>query len=133
MRLRHKLPNVFGLYMVDVLCCSLGCVILLWLFNDYKSTLLNKDLEAKGKELSRLTEEQRQRTEELGKARESLAKREAEAKTMTADLESRQKELEKLGGDLFALNDRLRKERTGVGKTLLAKRLAAFMLVMRTL
>ena len=111
MRLRHKLPNVFGLYMVDVLCCSLGCVILLWLFNDYKSTLLNKDLEAKGKELSRLTEEQRQRTEELGKARESLAKREAEAKTMTADLESRQKELEKLGGDLFALNDRLRKER----------------------
>ena len=75
MRLRHKLPNVFGLYMVDVLCCSLGCVILLWLFNDYKSTLLNKDLEAKGKELSRLTEEQRQRTEELGKARESLAKR----------------------------------------------------------
>jgi len=91
MRLRHKLPNVFGLYMVDVLCCSLGCVILLWLFNDYKSTLLNKDLEAKGKELSRLTEEQRQRTEELGKARESLAKREAEAKTMTADLKAARK------------------------------------------
>jgi len=48
--------------MVDVLCCSLGCVILLWLFNDYKSNLLNRDLEAKAKDLARLTEEQIQRT-----------------------------------------------------------------------
>jgi len=75
MRLRHKLPNVFGLYMVDVLCCSLGCVILLWLFNDYKSNLLNRDLEAKAKDLARLTEEQIQRTRELAAAREALAMR----------------------------------------------------------
>jgi hypothetical protein len=27
---RHKVPIVFTLYMVDVLCCALGCVILLW-------------------------------------------------------------------------------------------------------
>ena len=111
MRLRHKLPNVFGLYMVDVLCCSLGCVILLWLFNDYKSTLLNQDLEAKGRELARLTEEQRERSKELATAREALARREAEAKKLATELDDRQKELEKLGGDLFALNDRLRKER----------------------
>ncbi|MFM8931206.1 MAG: VWA domain-containing protein [Gemmataceae bacterium] len=111
MRLRHKLPNVFGLYMVDVRCCSLGCVIRLWLFNDYKSNLLNRDLESKALELARLTGEQKERTRELAAARDALAKREAEAKTLAATLDERQKELEKLGGDLFALNDRLRKEK----------------------
>lgn len=27
---RHRVPTIFTLYMVDVLCCALGCVILLW-------------------------------------------------------------------------------------------------------
>jgi hypothetical protein len=31
MRFRHRAPATFGIWMVDVLCCSLGCVILLWL------------------------------------------------------------------------------------------------------
>src|SRR5437763_7852053 len=31
MRFRHRAPSTFSLWMVDVLCCSLGCVILLWL------------------------------------------------------------------------------------------------------
>lgn len=33
MRTRHRIPSVFNLSMVDVLCCALGCVILLWLVN----------------------------------------------------------------------------------------------------
>src|ERR1700730_15571919 len=33
MRTRHKTPSIFNLSMVDVLCCALGCVILLWLLN----------------------------------------------------------------------------------------------------
>jgi predicted nucleic acid-binding Zn-ribbon protein len=33
MKTRHRLPSVFSIYMVDVLCCALGCVILLWLIN----------------------------------------------------------------------------------------------------
>jgi hypothetical protein len=33
MRTRHRIPSVFNLSMVDVLCCALGCVILLWLLN----------------------------------------------------------------------------------------------------
>src|SRR5262249_54312521 len=33
MRIRHRIPSVFNLSMVDVLCCALGCVILLWLLN----------------------------------------------------------------------------------------------------
>ena len=27
MIVRHRVPSVFGIYMVDVLCCALGCVI----------------------------------------------------------------------------------------------------------
>ncbi len=33
MRSRHRIPSIFNLSMVDVLCCALGCVILLWLLN----------------------------------------------------------------------------------------------------
>ena len=33
MRIRHKAPSIFNLSMVDMLCCALGCVILVWLLN----------------------------------------------------------------------------------------------------
>ncbi len=33
MRVRHRIPSIFTLSMVDVMCCALGCVILLWLIN----------------------------------------------------------------------------------------------------
>lgn len=33
MATRHRIPSIFNLSMVDVLCCALGCVILLWLLN----------------------------------------------------------------------------------------------------
>lgn len=33
MQTRHRIPTVFNISMVDVLCCALGCVILLWLLN----------------------------------------------------------------------------------------------------
>jgi predicted nucleic acid-binding Zn-ribbon protein len=33
MRVRHRTPTIFNLSMVDVLCCALGCMIMLWLLN----------------------------------------------------------------------------------------------------
>jgi hypothetical protein len=33
MAMKHRIPTIFNLSMVDVLCCALGCVILLWLVN----------------------------------------------------------------------------------------------------
>src|SRR5262245_43664168 len=33
MATRHRIPSIFNLSMVDVLCCALGCVLLLWLLN----------------------------------------------------------------------------------------------------
>src|SRR6266404_2602404 len=33
MQVRHRIPTIFNISMVDVMCCALGCVILLWLLN----------------------------------------------------------------------------------------------------
>src|SRR5262245_27479685 len=38
MRPRHKTPQTFSLWMVDVLCCSLGSVIILWLYYSEQTT-----------------------------------------------------------------------------------------------
>ncbi len=27
---RHKVPTIFNIYMLDVVCCAVGCVVLLW-------------------------------------------------------------------------------------------------------
>lgn len=27
---RHRVPTIFSIYMLDVICCALGCVVLLW-------------------------------------------------------------------------------------------------------
>lgn len=59
MRVRHRIPSIFTLSMVDVLCCALGCVILLWLLNLR---------EAKEHEES-AAEQNRQITERLDSAR----------------------------------------------------------------
>ena len=33
MQIRHRTPTIFSIYMVDVLCCALGCVVLMWQYN----------------------------------------------------------------------------------------------------
>src|SRR5437660_667887 len=48
MQIRHKVPIVFTLYMVDVLCCALGCVILLWFLKIHEAK--QKSLEAARRE-----------------------------------------------------------------------------------
>ena len=45
---RHKVPIVFTLYMVDVLCCALGCVILLWFLKIHEAK--QRSLEATRRE-----------------------------------------------------------------------------------
>jgi hypothetical protein len=62
MATRHRIPTIFNLSMVDVLCCALGCVILLWLIN---------------------LRDAKQRAEASGKISEVLAR----AQAQVADLE----------------------------------------------
>src|SRR5262249_47253325 len=30
MQTRNRVPTIFSIYMLDVICCALGCIILLW-------------------------------------------------------------------------------------------------------
>lgn len=43
MRVRHRVPQVFTLSMLDVFCCALGCVILLWLINQREAMMRSRD------------------------------------------------------------------------------------------
>src|SRR5262245_23916861 len=36
---RHKIPTIFNIYMLDVICCALGCVILLWQVSHQEAAL----------------------------------------------------------------------------------------------
>lgn len=38
MRTKHKVPSLVSMWMLDVFCCALGCVTLLFLFESYKAT-----------------------------------------------------------------------------------------------
>jgi len=45
--IRHRVPTIFNIYMLDVICCALGCVILLWQVShqaNEDSILLNDEL-----------------------------------------------------------------------------------------
>src|SRR3954463_5781571 len=44
MRTRHRIPMIFSLSMMDVFCCTLGCVILLWLANQREARLRARTL-----------------------------------------------------------------------------------------
>src|SRR5215211_2589439 len=52
MAVRHRIPTIFSIYMVDVLCCALGCVILLWQFNFQEAEKQTAEAEAKNEELT---------------------------------------------------------------------------------
>src|SRR5205807_972245 len=67
MQTRHKIPTIFNLSMVDVLCCALGCCILLWLLN---------------------LREAKERSELAGKTKSELT--DTESKLRTADQELQQ-------------------------------------------
>ncbi len=38
MRVRHKPPTLVSMWMLDVFCCALGCVTLLFLLNSRMAT-----------------------------------------------------------------------------------------------
>jgi len=86
MRVRHRIPSIFNLSMVDVLCCALGCVILLWLVNLREAKYHEDSAE----------EEHRRITLELADIRADRDK----AVTLRTQLESRLASLQEEKNDL---------------------------------
>ena len=44
MRVRHRTPSIFSISMVDVLCCALGCMILMWINKSDENEATAKNL-----------------------------------------------------------------------------------------
>jgi hypothetical protein len=79
MRIRHRIPTIFNLSMVDMLCCALGCVILLWL-----GKLLEAKLQAQN--AVDLAATAGQTSTELAKTRQLLEDEQRRAADLTAQL-----------------------------------------------
>jgi chromosome segregation ATPase len=73
MHQRHKIPTIFNIYMLDVICCALGCVILLWQVSHQEAeeqTTAAKAAQSDAKTQSDLAVETRKKFE---KARDDLS------------------------------------------------------------
>lgn len=68
MRTRHKAPMIFTLSMVDVLCCALGCVILLWLLNAKQTEDETEEQRLRNIALMADSQSERSRREQAGAA-----------------------------------------------------------------
>jgi hypothetical protein len=109
MQTHHRIPTIFNLSMVDVLCCALGCVILLWLLNlreakERAATVGEtsahlRDAQIRLEETTSLLQSTRQERERLGRGLQS-------AQTRLAALD---KELAGLKAQNSATEDRLAK------------------------
>jgi hypothetical protein len=108
---RHRVPTVFTLYMVDVLCCALGCVILLWFLKiheakrqgqDYAQTQVQRD------EALQQLAGSREQVEKLDKERDQLQGQLANAR---GQMEAAEKERDQLRKDQAA--DRVRLDEMG--------------------
>jgi predicted nucleic acid-binding Zn-ribbon protein len=102
MRTRHRIPSIFNLSMVDVLCCALGCVILLWLLNLREARQRAQQVFLIGEELTAAIKERDQLYLELRAA-------EAHADDLERSLRSRQAQLEDAAARLADVRDRLAK------------------------
>jgi predicted nucleic acid-binding Zn-ribbon protein len=119
MRVRHRIPAIFSLSMVDMLCCALGCVILVWLLNakqheddveereraaDARGAEVRAEREKGAAELAALRAQRDQASAQLANVRADRAS----AYVQLAELEGRARALE---GERAALSKQLAERR----------------------
>src|SRR5215467_7681220 len=99
MRVRHRIPSIFNLSMVDVLCCALGCVILLWLLNLREARRRAEEAGRTDQQLTATLRDLAATAEE----RDGLRRRLAEATDEFTDLSSQYRTLQ---GQLAAMAEK---------------------------
>src|SRR5258708_7929535 len=113
MRSRHRIPSIVNMSMVDVLCCALGCVIMLWLLNlrvargvtlqasetgqtlDATKSDLEKDLDAREKSLAETLAKLKEQEKATAAAKELVEKRDKTLLTSEQLLKDREETLDK--------------------------------------
>ena len=116
MRVHHRVPSIFNLSMVDVLCCALGCVLLLWLVNLRDA----RDRAETASETGRLLTATQAKLEETARTASETRERQAAAEDLARKLS---KERDQIHGDLLMARARLAKldEQTAVDAEKLSK------------
>src|SRR5262245_57290333 len=104
MRVRHRVPQIFNIALVDMLCCSLGCFILFTLVYGQRFEASNKEGTAKEQEIRKLKSFQELLSARLEKLRaEEAALRKLLSDTTTSEQASK-KQVEELIAKLAALD-----------------------------
>src|SRR5438270_4518286 len=106
MRARHRVPTLFTLSMLDVFCCALGCVILLWLWNERLARVRQKTSDethrqldyARG-DLASARDSIESLKDELARARSLVASLTGERDRTRTDLASARSQVESLTGE----------------------------------
>src|SRR5712692_3467016 len=86
MKTRHRTPTIFSIYMVDVLCCALGCVILLWLVNFREAKHRAAAASESNQRLTKTQSALDTSASDLARTRSALADSQDREKTLTTSL-----------------------------------------------
>src|SRR5947209_3119982 len=107
MKTRHRIPMIFSLSMMDVFCCTLGCVILLWLANQREARLRARTLAEATEQLTQsrsdLYTADRERDllrRQLADARAALARSRADAAATLKELDTSRARADELAKQL---------------------------------
>ena len=100
MRTRHRIPSLFTISMLDVFCCALGCVILLWLWNDRRAKAGMEATDKTRQELESTERELADASSLLGSLRDDLAASQRTVGTLTAERDATRKDLASARKDL---------------------------------
>jgi len=93
MQTRHRVPTVFSVYMVDVLCCALGCVIFLWFLKIHEAKIQTRQAE--------------RREQAAARTRADLAKTTARLDDVTGRMTRTKARLEEVSRQMAATQERL--------------------------
>lgn len=104
MRVRHRTPSIFSISMVDVLCCALGCMILMWLNSAHDGEESSKKLNAAASDLDKVRADEARWRRELAGSRAKEKKLAALLANLGADQKTAAKTISELETKYDALN-----------------------------
>lgn len=131
MKTRHRIPTIFSIYMVDVLCCALGCVILLWLVNFREAKKRARAASEVGSQLARVQSAYDVASADLSAARSALTASRSQEKLLQSRLTRLQSQYDLSLKDLAILKKE--KDDTALALALSRKDLAGLRIDLKNL
>ena len=104
MRTRHKPPTLVSMWMLDVFCCALGCVTLLWLMNTRQAA---DNADRAGAALQRLAATEADLSARQAEVLATRTEADTTRRRLTAELEELQDKLLALAADRDRTADQL--------------------------